>query len=225
VVKTSGAEILHVSSLVNKGEHVVTPVEQSPVAPPPNEITGVTIRPESTPAGILSADSTPVDTTPVNTTTVESVPVLPLEPRLALTRTKKRLYRPVRAEDAHTDGENRLYQFMWANAEPHAEGTRVYTGSMTTLARALGRDDRNTRPVVEALIRKLSIAIGREQDFRTGHPRMYLVFDPIRIQNRRQHASLEWAVKNKGIQLLTAAEAARLAASDKVTTPVNTYLP
>jgi hypothetical protein len=153
----------------------------------------------------------------VNTT------VLPLpEPKVFLYRSKKRLFRLRRPADGHTDGEDRLYQFMWENGEPHASGVRVYSGSMTSLARALGRDDRNTRPLVESLIRKLSIQIARDQDFRTGSPRMYFVFDPGQITARRQKAGLEWALKNKGIQLLTAAEAARMAEFDRVTTPVDT---
>ena len=91
---------------------------------------------------------------------------------------------------------------------------------MTALARALGRDDRNTRPVVEALIRKLSVAIAREQDSPTGHPRIYFVFAPAEIFARRRRAGLEWAVKNKGIQLLTAGEAAALAAANQTAAPL-----
>ena len=165
----------------------------------------------STPAETSSPVFTPVD--------LSVLPPAP-EPRLFLSRTRKRLFRPLRAEDGHTDGEMRLYQFMWQGGRDHSPGIRVYSGSMTALARALGRDDRNTRPVVEALIRKLSVAIAREQDFRTGHPRIYFVFAPAEIFARRRRAGLEWAVKNKGIQLLTAGEAAALAAANQTAAPL-----
>jgi hypothetical protein len=177
--------------------------------------------PVSTPVETLRDVGTPVDSTAAVPAPVDTILALP-EPRLFLSRSKKRLFRPQRPADAHTDGEDRLYQFMWENGQPHAPGVRVYCGSMTALARALGRDDRNTRPLIESLIRKISIQIARDQDFKTGHPRMYFVFDYSEIALRRQKAGLEWALKNKGIQLLTTAEAAAMAAAETVRTPLET---
>jgi hypothetical protein len=211
-----------VSTLVVSTPPIVTPVQTSQARER---------RADINPAPAPFSISTPVEShrdfaTPVHSGVVVPTPVdtiLPLpEPRLFLSRSKKRLFRPQRPADAHTDGENRLYQFMWENGQPHAPGVRVYCGSMTSLARALGRDDRNTRPLIEALLRKFSIQIARDQDFKTGHPRMYFVFDYSEIALRRQKAGLEWALKNKGIQLLTSSEAAAMAADEAVRTPLET---
>jgi hypothetical protein len=211
-----------VSTLVVSTPPISTPVETSQGRQRP-----VDINPSTVPVAILtpvenhSGVATPVHSNPGVPTPVDTILPLP-EPRLFLSRSKKRLFRPQRPADAHTDGENRLYQFMWENAQPHAPGVRVYCGSMTSLARALGRDDRNTRPLIEALLRKFSIQIARDQDFKTGHPRMYFVFDYSEIALRRHKAGLEWALKNKGIQLLTASEAAAMAADEAVRTPLET---
>jgi hypothetical protein len=213
---------------------VSTPADSTPVQSAPDEVSPAESPPKprrGKDGGLVGNYAPPVIrpdpkvTSPVipggNASTPVDTSVLPEpEPRLFLSRSKKRLFRPLRPEDAHTDGETRLYEFLWQNGRPHAEGVRVYAGSMTTLARVLGRDDRNTRPVVESLIRKLSIAVAREQDYHTGHPRMYFVFNSEEIAARRRRAGLEWAVKNKGIQLLTVAEAAVLAAAEKASTPV-----
>jgi hypothetical protein len=189
--------------------HVSTPVETALDISAPAEHSVALEHPEPQDVSTVHV-STPVET------------LLPApDQRMFLPKSKKRLFRPQRPSDAHTDGEDRLYQFMWQNGRKHAIGVRLYSGSMTTLAKALGRDDRNTRPLIESLARKLSIAIAKEQDYRTGHPRMYFVYDYSEIGTRRKKAGLEWAVKNKGIQLLTVSEAAVLAASD-VSTPVDT---
>jgi hypothetical protein len=199
-----------------------TPVDTHPSFQTPNN-TIPSASPVTVPTPVESHGDfgTPVDTKGDVSTPVDTILALP-EPRLFLSRSKKRLFRPQWPADAHTDGEDRLYQFMWDNGQPHAPGVRVYCGSMTALARALGRDDRNTRPLIESLIRKLSIQIARDQDFKTGHPRMYFVFDYSEVALRRQKAGLEWALKNKGIQLLTAAEAAAMAAAETVRTPLET---
>jgi hypothetical protein len=172
--------------------------------------------------------STPVEISPPGQTPeavsirVEPIPLLPAS-QMFLSRTKKRLFRPVRPSDGHTDGEDRLYQFMWERGQKHQPGVRLFGGSMRVLAQALGRDARNTRPLVESLIRKLSLQIARETDFRGS--RWYYVFDYAEISRRRRQAGLEWALKNKGIQLLTAAEASALVAADAVSTPVETTPP
>lgn len=165
----------------------------------------------------------PVDSGRVET--IEPVPSptenAPAADRLFLSRTKKRLFRLARPSDAHTDGENRLYTFLWNEGKDHAPMVRLYAGSMSTLAAAMGREDRNTRPLVESLIRKLSIQIAREQDYRTRQPRIYYVFHPSEIEARRRQAGLVWALKNKGIQLLTEAEAAVLAAEQAEPAPID----
>jgi hypothetical protein len=211
-----------VSTLAVTTPPISTPVETMTVREKPVDIKpSVAPLPIPTPVESHRDSVTPVHSRPAVPTPVDTILPLP-EPRLFLSRSKKRLFRPQRPADAHTDGENRLYQFMWENAQPHAPGVRVYCGSMTSLARALGRDDRNTRPLIEALLRKFSIQIARDQDFKTGHPRMYFVFDYSEIALRRNKAGLEWALKNKGIQLLTASEAAAMAADEAVRTPLET---
>jgi hypothetical protein len=218
----------------NRAATVSTPVDTIPAPIPPKRaypIRPITSSPERSPVDTTRPVSTPVETVRVVSTPAQVFTALPkeTEPRLFLSRFKKRLFRPLRASDAHTDGEERLYKFMWSQGRPAGEGTRLVAASMTVLGRALGRDDRNTRPLVESLIRKLSISIARDQDFHSGLPRQYFVYDYSLIQQRRQQAGLEWALKNKGIQLLTAADANTLAASeaqlnlaDIVSTPVDT---
>ncbi len=218
-VSTPAVSTLAVSTLAVSTPPISTPVNTA--------VTGKTLNPTLplgppvTPVQSHRGIFTPVDSVAAVSTPVDTILPLP-EPRLFLSRSKKRLFRPQRPADAHTDGEDRLYQFMWEAGQPHAPGVRVYCGSMTSLARALGRDDRNTRPLIESLLRKFSIQIARDQDFKTGHPRMYFVFDYSEIATRRQKAGLEWALKNKGIQLLTASEAAAMAAGEAVRTPLET---
>ncbi|MGA2435299.1 MAG: hypothetical protein ABSG25_08440 [Bryobacteraceae bacterium] len=141
-----------------------------------------------------------------------------------MSKTKKRLFRPLRASDAHTDGEDRLYKAMWAKARECGPGVRELSASIRVLADSVGRDERNTRPVVDSLIRKLSITIAREQDYRTGAPRRYIVYDYSQISARRRQAGLEWALKNKGIQLLSTQEATVLAQTE-VSTSADSYTP
>jgi hypothetical protein len=200
---------------------------------------------ESTPVNIWRIEQTPVETICTVSTPVESpAPVftrvettnrhgkaesialgdslLNVDQKKFLASIKKRLFRPNRPSDAHTDGEDRLYQFMWENGQRHNRGVRLFAGSMALLGRAIGRDPRNTRPLIETLVRKLSIQIAREENFATRQPRVYFVFDYSEIAQRRRRAGLEWAVKNKGIQLLTAEQAASMIQSDLVSTPVDT---
>jgi hypothetical protein len=173
---------------------------------------------------VVLPDFTAVESPPAQFTPVEAqvrvstvvpskeavlTPVIP--PRVFLSRVKKRLFQPLHPSQAHTDGEDRLYRFMWRESRDHSPLVRIYAGSMTTIARAMGRDERNTRPLIDALIRKLAIQIAREQDFALKNPRVYYVFHEKEIAARRERARLLWAVKNKGIQLITDVEAARLA--------------
>lgn len=157
--------------------------------------------------------STPVDTMVIVSTPVDTGQVSgPLQRFLAdrplfISSVGKRLFRPKRPSDAHTDGEDRLYKVMWAGSTRSDSNVRIYSASVAALARAMGREERNTRPLIESLIRKLSIAIAREQDYRTRQARVYYVYDDSQIAVRRQQAGLEWALKNKGIQLLAAEEA------------------
>jgi hypothetical protein len=157
-------------------------------------------------------ETTPVKTSAVQTSPPESTPAETLlgQTGRSLREVRKRLFKLNRASDAHTDGEERLYRFMWSQAKEISEGTRALPASVSVLARAVGRDDRNTRPLIESLIRKLSIEIAKSQDFRTGSPRVYYVYDYPEIQRRRVERGLEWALKNKGIQLLTGEEASQL---------------
>jgi len=210
--------------------HIVsTPAKMWSVVPTPVERPAIVSTPVDTRQTKDNKDcvivSTPVETAPLNTSQVFAAPVDTISQlsaeKLFLRRSRKRLFRPRRPSDAHTDGEDRLYQFMWEQGTRHQPGIRVYAGSMSTLARAMGRTDRNTRPLVESLIRKLSLAIAREQDYRTGAPRVYLVYDYSEIGRRRLNAGLEWALKNKGIQLVSTNEAEQLAVANIVSTPVD----
>jgi hypothetical protein len=207
----------------------------------PVDTAGVEISPVETPPDISLDDSTGVDIPEIDHTPVETVeprvssPVetIFIEPtpvdvtgvntgKVFLSKAKKRLFRPTHPAEAHTDGEDRLYRFMWEQGREHAPFVRLYIGSMSTLARAMGRDDRNTRPLVESLIRKLAVQIAREQDFGSKQPRAYYVFEYAEVAARRNQAGLSWALKNKGIQLVTEDAAGRLALDQAQTTPIET---
>lgn len=201
---------------------VSAPVETIPVESPRVDSAGVDASPvdlavgtalEHTPVKTVGADFTPVVERQIVSTPVESNnPVFTGfdTGALFLARVKKRLFQPSYPAQAHTDGEDRLYRFMWQEGREHSPLVRVYAGSMARLARAMGRDERNTRPLVEALIRKLAIQIARDQNFSSKDPRVYYVFDEAEVAARRRQAGLVWAVKNKGIQLIGDDEAQRL---------------
>jgi hypothetical protein len=185
----------------------------APEAAPP-----VTPAPEALPKIEPQCESRTADETAGRDRKGVPFSILPPGP-VSLSGLKKRLFRPLRPSDAHADGENRLYNYMWHNSQPHSTGVRVYTGSMTALAKAIGRDDRNTRPLVEGLLQKLSIQIVRQADSKAAQPRIYFVFDYSTIGARRKTAGLDWALKGKGIQLLTAQEAARQIEANLARTP------
>lgn len=112
--------------------------------------------------------------------------------------------------DVHTDAEDRLYRFMRNAGRPVSPGVREFAGNMTLLAEKMGRDDRSVRRIVQSLIEKLSIAIGTPENFRTGVCRTYLVYEYDIAQERRIAAGLCYAIKNKGIALLTEYQAREL---------------
>jgi hypothetical protein len=199
VVPSPVETIQHVSTGVPNREPLLTPVGTSNV---PSIHAGDAVL--STPVDTMAVVSTPVDTGQVVSSPLQRF--LADRP-LFISSVGKRLFRPKRPSDAHTDGEDRLYKVMWAGSTRSDSNVRIYSASVAALARAMGREERNTRPLIESLIRKLSIAIAREQDYRTRQARVYYVYDDSQIAVRRQQAGLEWALKNKGIQLLAAEDA------------------
>lgn len=136
--------------------HVSTPVNSSPVETMRLVSTGVQIHdPVSTPVktdnmpSIQAGDamvSTPVDTMVIVSTPVDTGQVSgPLQRFLAdrplfISSVGKRLFRPKRPSDAHTDGEDRLYKVMWAGSTRSDSNVRIYSASVAALARAMGRE-------------------------------------------------------------------------------------
>lgn len=123
-----------------------------------------------------------------------------------LAQYRGRLFQLKKGSDALIPEEQLLYQYMWNNGSPvaHTAMVRTFTGSMSLLTKEIKRgDDRSTKRVVDTLIRKLAISIARRESHNHLIPRTYYVFHWTEMQARHKRQGWTWAIKNRGIQLLT----------------------
>lgn len=131
-----------------------------------------------------------------------------------------RLFQLKKGSDALIPEEQLLYQYMWNNGRPVA-GTamvRTFTGALSLLTKEIKRgDDRSTKRVVDTLIKKLAISIARRESHNHLMPRIYYVFHWNEIQARQKRQGWTWAIKNRGIQLLTEQEAGQIQQTQKQT--------
>lgn len=131
----------------------------------------------------------------------------------ALQQYRGRLFQMKKGSDALIPEEQLLYQYMWNNGTPLANTAmvRTFTGSMSHLTKEIKRgDDRSTKRVVDTLIRKLAISIARRESHNHLIPRTYYVFHWNEMQARHKSQGWTWAIKNRGIQLLSEDQARQI---------------
>jgi hypothetical protein len=199
--------------------------------PSPDVITAVPIWPESGHASPVQEAISPVRLSSELTSpdVIEVPPVVhSFKPPTAvhlqtpvpapLPSRRRVIYVGDRAQNAHTPSENVFYSWVWRHGRPQDEDTRVLALKVPIIAYELNMAERNTRFLIDRMIRKLAIESlpGWIQGQQTG--KTYAVYSFRRILERRRNAGLLYALKGKGVELITEEQARQYAV--KQTSPI-----
>ena len=124
---------------------------------------------------------------------------------------KRKYYRCVLVQDAHTPGEDKLLAAMSRLAKRRGrllnDGSVLLAASMDELAEVASMHRTNIRNNLKGLIEKLAIDVTRDRDVHLQAPRAYRIFTYRQILDRRRAAGMEWVVKNRGIAFVPTEEA------------------
>lgn len=170
---------------INTSRDVISPEVHSPAVLAPDVIPDEIRRPSSIQPAHLSPEKT-----------------------LGATISRRRvIYVGDRAQNAHTASENVFYAWVWRHARPQDDDTRVLALKVPVIAYELNMAERNTRFLIERMIRKLAIEPlpGWIQGQQTG--KTYAVYSFRRILERRRKDGLLYALKGKGVELITEVQA------------------
>lgn len=156
-----------------------------------------------------AVEATPVDRTPHFVTPV----VLPRpgtgQILYAPVKGGKNLYRCSTVQEGHSHLEEALYQLLWRTATVVSADVRLSQVSQSDLARHLRITDKNLRIALERLVEKRSLEVAAAPDFALKIARRYRVFSYSAIIERRRAAGLEWVIRNKGVQFVSAEDVER----------------
>ena len=160
-----------------------SPIGESHPAPPPAEPEGRSPVGES-PIGISMTDS--------------SSP----SPRIQVIRPSRKIRRAVKVQDAHSIGEQALYQSLWNAATPETADSRLIRIGYGGMQSLCGLDKSNCKDHVLSLIEKLALEVTTGFDIRRNEGNTYRVYSYGAILKRRKAAGLEWVIRRRGVQFV-----------------------
>jgi hypothetical protein len=117
-------------------------------------------------------------------------------------RPPKKIRRAVKVQDAHSTGEQALYQALWNEGAPETADSkliRIGYGGMQSLC---GLDKSNCKNNTLSLIKKLAIEVIADFDIRRNEGNTYRVFSYGTILKRRKAAGMEWVMRSRGVQFV-----------------------
>lgn len=179
----------------------VTPTGVPPVGAAPTGGVARTAAPEP-PTGPPPAGKEPIPLPPIPKTPVGVIPV-GISPVGVSPVRIARPHRCAAAHDAHTHSEEAVYQFLWRLGLPAESLDFRYSSiSLKHLSERVRMDAKSTQALLRRLVDKLSIELAAERDNHRQTARIWKVYSPAAILDRRRRAGLEWIVRNKGIHFV-----------------------
>ena len=141
----------------------------------------------------------PIGQSPIGNRSCDSL----LDPSsVPVIRPPRKIRRAVKVQDAHSSGEQALYQALWNTGiveTPDAKLIRIGYGGMQSLC---GLDRSNCKDNILSLIKKLAIEVISGFDIRRNQGNTYRVFSYGAILKRRKAAGLEWVIRSRGVQFV-----------------------
>ena len=140
---------------------------------------------------------------------------LPRAPDAGAAGSRFRVRRAVLAQDAHSSGEEVLYQSLWncRYARPEAKETRLVTIGWKAMAKLARMTPRNTRRNCQSLIDKLALEQLSGENSRESIGRTYRLFSYKAILERRRAAGLEWVTRSRGVSFVAGPAGGAVAAA------------
>jgi hypothetical protein len=142
---------------------------------------------------------------------------------------RRRYYRCQTVQDAHTAGEDKLFNTMRRMAKSgqygnlYEDGSWVVTASMDEIGRVAAMHRTNVRNNLTGLIAKLSVEQIADRNPKSIAPRRYRGFGYRQILERRRAAGLEWVVKNRGVIFVSGDEVAKALRSEALRSHLMEY--
>jgi len=157
----------------------------------------------------LKDQSTPGVETCLEVTSLIHTPAavsVPLVPGIGRSKIRK----CVLAQDAHSLGEEAIYQILWRSGTPETEdpnGARVISIGAADIGMRANMAKKNVRQNISRLYEKLAIEIIEDFETVSSKPRRYRVYSSKQILERRRAADLEYVLRNKGVVFCSASGA------------------
>jgi hypothetical protein len=185
------------------------PAEEKPAPAPPQKPMGespigesypsVIPLSSSSPNAVAAKDKLPIGESPIGINAKDSfAPPSPLQP----IRPIRKIRRAVKVQDAHSIGEQALYQSLWNAASPETADTRLIRIGYGGMQSLCGLDKSNCKDNVLALIKKLALEVISGFDIRRNEGNTYRVYSYGAILKRRKAAGLEWVIRSRGVQFV-----------------------
>ena len=169
------------------------PPSQLPIGKKPTGGPGE--QPSTVVSGREQAESNPpIGTSPVGVKPIGDLPV----PQVPVIYAPRKIRRMVRAQDAHSTGEQALYQALWNAGAPETPDSRLICIGYGGMQSLCGLDKSNCKNNVLSLRKKLAIEVVSSFDIRRNAGNTYRVFSYGAILKRRRSAGLEWVVRSGG---------------------------
>jgi hypothetical protein len=118
-------------------------------------------------------------------------------------RPPRKVRRAVKVQDAHSSGEQALYQALWNAGVLETSDTRLIRIGYGGMQSLCGLDKSNCKDNILSLIKKLAIEVMSGFDIRRNEGNTYRVFSYGMILKRRKAAGMEWVIRSRGVQFVS----------------------
>jgi hypothetical protein len=122
-------------------------------------------------------------------------------------RGRSKVRKCVLAQDAHSLGEEAVYQVLWRSGKPESSdpnGTRTIRIGAADIGQRVNMAKKNVRQNIARLFEKLAIEVLETFETVSSLPRLYRVYSYKQILERRRAAGLNYVLRNKGVIFCTA---------------------
>jgi hypothetical protein len=112
----------------------------------------------------------------------------------------------VLAQDAHSLGEEAVYQVLWRSGKPESSdlnGSRTIRIGAADIGQRVNMAKKNVRQNIARLFEKLAIEVLENFETVNSLPRLYRVYSYKQILERRRAAGLNYVLRNKGVIFCT----------------------
>ena len=109
-------------------------------------------------------------------------------------------------QDAHSAGEELLYRILWEEAkldQMNPVGSRTLRMGYAEIAARARMHKTNVRLNLANLIAKLAVVVLEEHNSTDLIPRLYRIYSPREILDRRKAAGLEYVIRQKNVIFVT----------------------